>query len=304
MANIRVDSVIPISDGMNISFRSPADCSTITGLIVYYPNGDTTESKTFQFADAHGNSVGGKDLFASNVIVKVILDIERAKAYVQNADTNAYLEAELAKKYSPNNKPTLEDLGAAPSSHKHNANDITSGIFPIERGGTGGDTAKAAQYNIMTMSEITTEMTDASLIAQVYNDASTTKGTLFYRKASLLWTYIVGKIQSTFGFTASNVLPVANGGTGATTFTSGAALVGAGTGAVTTRTIRNNTTTSGAVTADTALITSNTLRYAINRTTSVAAADTSYTTLMARGMSLNNAETNPAVNGAIAWTYK
>ena len=42
---------------------------------------------------------------------------------------------------------------------------------------------------------------------------------------------------------------------------------------------------------------------AINRTTSVAAADTNYTTLMARGASLNSAETTPAVNGAIAWTY-
>lgn len=102
----------------------------------------------------------------------------------------------------------------------------------------------------------------------------------------------------------TGTLTVAKGGTGATTFTSGAALIGAGTSAVTTRTIRNNTATSGAVTADTALITSNTLRYAINRTTSVAAADTNYTTYMARGQSLNSAETTPTVNGTIAWTYE
>ncbi len=42
----------------------------------------------------------------------------------------------------------------------------------------------------------------------------------------------------------------------------------------------------------------------LNRTTSVNIADTNYTTLMARGTSLNSAETNPAVNGAIAWTYE
>ena len=101
----------------------------------------------------------------------------------------------------------------------------------------------------------------------------------------------------------SGVLSVANGGTGARTFTSGEALIGAGTGAVTTRTIRNTTTASSAITADTALITSNTLRYALNRTSGVAAANTAYTTLMARGTSLNNAETTPAVNGAIAWNY-
>lgn len=42
----------------------------------------------------------------------------------------------------------------------------------------------------------------------------------------------------------------------------------------------------------------------INRTTKVNASDTNYTTLMARGTSLNSAETTPAVNGAIAWTYE
>ena len=42
----------------------------------------------------------------------------------------------------------------------------------------------------------------------------------------------------------------------------------------------------------------------LNRTTAVNAADTNYTTLMARGTSLNSAETTPAVNGAIAWTYE
>lgn len=42
----------------------------------------------------------------------------------------------------------------------------------------------------------------------------------------------------------------------------------------------------------------------LNRTTSVNIADTNYSTLMARGASLNSTETNPAVNGAIAWTYE
>ena len=41
----------------------------------------------------------------------------------------------------------------------------------------------------------------------------------------------------------------------------------------------------------------------LNRTTAVNVADTNYTTLMARGTSLNSADTAPAVNGAIAWTY-
>lgn len=102
----------------------------------------------------------------------------------------------------------------------------------------------------------------------------------------------------------SGALSVVNGGTGATTFTSGRALIGAGTGAVTTRAITNNTATSSAISGSTNLVTMNTLKNAINRTTSVAAADTNYTTLMARGSSLNATETTPTVNGAIAWTYE
>lgn len=41
----------------------------------------------------------------------------------------------------------------------------------------------------------------------------------------------------------------------------------------------------------------------INRTTKVNADDTNYTTLMARGTSINNIDTTPAVNGSIAWKY-
>lgn len=98
MANIRVDVGSPVYAGQTITFKSPADCSAVTGLKVYYPDGNTTTSKTFQFADAHGNNVGGSDLFASNVLVKVILDTELNRAYVQNADTNAYLEGKFNTK--------------------------------------------------------------------------------------------------------------------------------------------------------------------------------------------------------------
>lgn len=41
----------------------------------------------------------------------------------------------------------------------------------------------------------------------------------------------------------------------------------------------------------------------LNRTTNVNAADTNYTTYMARGESLNASEVTPTVNGCIAWVY-
>ena len=99
MANIRVDLNETIKDGSAIMFRSPVDCSAITGLIVYYvaENGAGT-SKEFVLADAHGHNVGDIDhLFAENAVVKVILDVTVGMAYVQNADTNAYIERTFIK---------------------------------------------------------------------------------------------------------------------------------------------------------------------------------------------------------------
>ena len=99
MANIRVDVNYTIKDGSEIVFRSPVDCSAITGLIVYYPAEDgNTTSQELALADAHGNNVGDIDhLFAENVVVKVILDVTHAMAFVQNADTNAYIEGTFVK---------------------------------------------------------------------------------------------------------------------------------------------------------------------------------------------------------------
>lgn len=105
--NIRVDLQKTIYDGTEVVFRSPVDCSQITGLIVYYPgyDGETT-SKEFAFADAHGNNVGDIDhLFAENVVVKVILDLSTNMAFVQNADTNAYLEGRF--------EALVEDIAAS-----------------------------------------------------------------------------------------------------------------------------------------------------------------------------------------------
>ena len=100
MSKIRIDLEATLINGQSLTFQSPADCSQITGLIVYYPDGNGTTSKNFKFVDAHGVDVGSGtiSLFAENVLVKVVLDTDQGKAYVQNADTNAYLEEQLASK--------------------------------------------------------------------------------------------------------------------------------------------------------------------------------------------------------------
>lgn len=94
MANIRVDLDYTLHDGADVAFNAPCDCTEVTGLIIYYPQLDgTTTSKIFTFRDAHKNDIGSlTELFVSGARVKVNVDIANGCVYVQNADTNAYLE--------------------------------------------------------------------------------------------------------------------------------------------------------------------------------------------------------------------
>ena len=92
---IRVDTGHELEDGDEIKFRSPVPYSYIIGLEVCYQDPNTGASiKTFMIADADGNNdVGELDyLFGEGAVVKVILDVTNEKAFVQNADTNRYLE--------------------------------------------------------------------------------------------------------------------------------------------------------------------------------------------------------------------
>nr|DAG79783.1 MAG TPA: hypothetical protein [Caudoviricetes sp.] len=58
-----------------------------------------------------------------------------------------------------------------------------------------------------------------------------------------------------------------------------------------------------AAVAGTDYATPSTIAFVLNRNTAVDAADTNYAKYMARGESLNSAETTPTANGCIAWTY-
>lgn len=102
----------------------------------------------------------------------------------------------------------------------------------------------------------------------------------------------------------SGVLPVAHGGTGASTLTSGAALIGNGTGAVATCSITNNTSNTAGISGSTNLLTMNTLKNALNRATGLAAADTGYTTYMARGIALVTSAPSSMKNGTVAFVYE
>lgn len=157
MANIRLDLQTSIVDGQTLTFESPADCSQVTGLIVYYPENDSTVSKVFQFADAHGNNIGDLDLFASGSLVKVIIHIPTSLAYVQNADTNAYLEGKFkeAVKSINGNKPD-EDGNVA----------ITTGITEF----TADDEGNVVMQNLPDAFAEWLRLTGGKMLGNIYMD--------------------------------------------------------------------------------------------------------------------------------------
>lgn len=99
MATIKVNLTEPLRDGMDIKFQAPCDCVAVTSLTLTYPTeAGGTASKTLTMMDAHGNRLTGiGNLFMQGAYVKVMVDSANSIAYLQNADTNGYLEGEFNK---------------------------------------------------------------------------------------------------------------------------------------------------------------------------------------------------------------
>ena len=87
-----------IYTGRQVTFQSPCASEGLTGVIV--------DGVTYALVDAHGNTLVGKS-FTAGTMVSVIFNLGTKKAYVQNADTNAYLESMLAKIISIEDLPNL-----------------------------------------------------------------------------------------------------------------------------------------------------------------------------------------------------
>jgi hypothetical protein len=97
-----------------------------------------------------------------------------------------------------------------------------TGVLPMSHGGLGGDLStntqlrKTAEYYInSSISENTAQVNDDTWLLFRNNSPSLTAGEYCRKKASAFWTYLAGKIRSTFGFSGSNdVLSPEHGGTG------------------------------------------------------------------------------------------
>ena len=103
MAIIEHALIHSVRNGEEILFKASCDSSEATGLKITYPVDEygTKQTKTFTFKDTHGNSLNSKaNVFLDGAYVKVVVDTKNLFAYVQNGDTNGYLEGKFTEKLS------------------------------------------------------------------------------------------------------------------------------------------------------------------------------------------------------------
>lgn len=99
------------------------------------------------------------------------------------------------KNYIDTKLATKSDVG-----HKHSADDITSGVLPIARGGTGATTAKDAFMNLANGLSEGANPEDTEHI--IFKNTSRKDWGLY--TLSHFWEYIKGKISSVLGLTKDN----------------------------------------------------------------------------------------------------
>lgn len=96
MANLiikenKVERTAPAVHGEEITIQTPCDCTAVTGVQI--------AGVAYPFYDASGRSLADIDgLFANGSLIRVMIDTENTRAYILNADTNAYLEAKFDTK--------------------------------------------------------------------------------------------------------------------------------------------------------------------------------------------------------------
>ena len=96
MANIKITVDGPLMDGHKITFKAPCNCDVVEKLDVLYVENGAQENRLFTMKDSHGNDLTGLgNLFFEGAYVNVVLDTNNGFAYLQNADTNGYIEDRL-----------------------------------------------------------------------------------------------------------------------------------------------------------------------------------------------------------------
>ena len=159
-------------------------------------NGSSNKGKVF-YIPSESFTVGtdeisfSESIFTANT-TKYTIPIRDASGKIQTAAPTNNTDA-ANKSYVDTAEDNAKNL------------DNATGILAVSKGGTGKATSKGAQNNLLSdMKEETSAPGDDSLFAMKYTTPSDTNGTLYSRKASLIWDYIKSKISSVLGLTSSS----------------------------------------------------------------------------------------------------
>ena len=133
MANLKITINGVLMDGHEVTFKAPCDCTYIDKLDVHYVENLVSKNKLFTMKDSHGNTLAGLgNLFEAGAYVHVILNTKDGAAYIQNADTNGYLEGKFSALWRE-----INAINAA-SPYKVIIDDEKQTIDFIDRESSGG----------------------------------------------------------------------------------------------------------------------------------------------------------------------
>lgn len=200
----------------------------------------TTNSAGFM-SSSDKVKLDGVSTGANRTIVDSTLSSTSVNA-IQNKAVKAALDGKAASSHThPTAQITGLDAalaGKASASHKHDAGDITSGVLPIGRGGTGGASAAAANYNILSgIPASSIDAADTDKFVVMHTSPTTSTGRLLTKTAAQVWAWIKSKTDPLYaarthnhdsayaakshnhdaGNITSGTLPIGRGGTGAGT---------------------------------------------------------------------------------------
>lgn len=154
----------------SLEVNPDAVVQAVNAYMAAHPVGvDTTLSVSGQAADAKatGDGLARLGVEISNVNNSVSESVARLGEEISTVDESiASIGEDLARvdggvsdaadhaanKENPHGV-TAEQIGAAEASHEHSADDITSGVLPIARGGTGATKAADALANLGALSK-------------------------------------------------------------------------------------------------------------------------------------------------------
>ena len=193
-----------------LTFSIPNASTSVTGAVLLSDavNNASTElgatanavKKAYDLANGKQNKIVG----AATTITDSNLTINRALV----SDANGKVAVSEITSTKLGHLSDVTDLIQKQLNKKINkgeasASDITSGVLPVARGGTG-QTTLASAANALVTSMPTGDTVPVDSTNMVIQGVGSYTGTYYLKPISLLWEYIKGKISSVLGLTASN----------------------------------------------------------------------------------------------------